>query len=273
MGDGWYNQTAVNHGKYGWKDVIYGKPKLIFQMRLIYADGTEMLIVSDETWKGSSGPVISNNVYAGEVYDARLEQEGWDTPRFDDSKWEPVTIVESPGRKLISQKLPPIKKMKSIQPVGMNNPKPGIYVFDLGQNFAGWAKLKLKAPEGTEIQLRFAESLHQNGMIDPASTGVYATNVVQTDKYICNGKGVEEWEPRFTYHGFRYVEMTGFSGKPVPENIQGISVHTSVKNTGEFECSDSMFNKLHKTALWTELSNLYGVSDRLSSQGEMRMAW
>lgn len=149
--------------------------------------------------------------------------------------------------------------MQSIQPVSMKSPKPGIYVFDMGQNFAGWAKLSLLAPEGTEIKLRFAEFLRQDGMIDPASTGVYATNVVQTDKYICNGKGVEVWEPHFTYHGFRYVEMTGFPGKPAIENIEGVFLHTSVKKTEEFVCSNSMINKLHKTALWTELSNMYGI--------------
>jgi alpha-L-rhamnosidase len=259
LGNGWFNQTAVNHGRYGWKDVIYGKPRLIFQMRLINSDDTEKLIVSDETWKGSSGPVISDNVYAGEVYDARLEQNGWNKAGFDDSKWNQVMISEGPGGILISQKLPPIKKIQSIQPVVLNNPEPGIYVYDMGQNFAGWARLKLKAPEGTEIQLRFAESLHQNGMIDPASTGVYATNVIQTDKYICNGNGVEVWEPRFTYHGFRYVEMRGFPGKPELENIEGVFVHTSAEKTGEFECSDTMFNKLHKTALWTEMSNMYGL--------------
>jgi alpha-L-rhamnosidase len=259
LGNGWYNQSAVNHGKYGWNDVVYGRPGLIFQMRILYCDGTEKLFISDETWKSSSGPVISDNVYAGEIYDARLEQKSWDSPGFDDSKWNQVLISESPGGKLVSQKLPPIKRMGRINPVGLNNPSPGVYVYDLGQNFAGWAKLNLTAPAGTEIRLRFSESLHPDGMIDPASTGVYATDVVQTDKYTCSGKGEEVWEPRFTYHGFRYIEMTGFPGKPSSDNIEGVVVHTSVKKTGEFICSDTMFNKLHKTALWTELSNMYSI--------------
>jgi alpha-L-rhamnosidase len=259
LGNGWYNQNAVNHGKYGWKDVVYGKPGLIFQMRIIFSDGTEKLLISDETWKGSSGPVISNNVYAGEAYDARLEQNGWDEPGFDDSHWNQVVLCQSPGGKLISQKLPPIKKTGNIKPVSLHNPSPGVYVYDLGQNFAGWVKLMLNASAGTEIQLRFAEALHDDGIIDPASTGVYATNLIQTDKYTCNGNGEESWEPRFTYHGFRYVEMRGFPGKPSPDNIEGIVVHTSVKKTGEFLCSDTMINRLHNTALWTELSNLYGI--------------
>ncbi len=259
LGNGWYNQSAVNHGKYGWKDVVYGKPVLIFQMRINFSDGTEKLLISDESWKGASGPVISNNVYAGEAYDARLVQNGWDRPGFDDSQWNQVGISESPGGKLISQKLPPIKKMAGIKPVDIHNPLPGVYVYDLGQNFAGWVKLRINAPTGTEINLRFSEALQKDGMIDPASTGVYATNVIQTDKYYCNGKGEEIWEPRFTYHGFRYVELTGFPGKPALDNIEGVVVHTSVKRTGEFFCSDTMINKLHNTALRTEMSNLYGI--------------
>jgi len=106
LGDGFYNQQAVNHGRYGWKDVVYGRPRLIFQMYLTFTDGSETVIVSDGTWKGSSGPIISNNVYAGEVYDARLEIDGWDTPGFDDSKWNNVEIMECPGGKLESQMLP-----------------------------------------------------------------------------------------------------------------------------------------------------------------------
>ena len=259
LGNGWYNQAAVNHGRYGWKDIVYGKPRLIFQMRLIFSDGSERYILSDDTWKGSPGPIISDNVYAGEIYDSRLEREGWDKPGYDDAGWDNVTITDGPGGKLISQKLPPIKKMQTIKPVELTNPKPGIYVYDMGQNFAGWAKLKLKASEGTEIKLRFAESTFPDGMIDPASTGVYATDVIQTDKYIFSGKENEEWEPRFTYHGFRYVEMTGFPGKPGLENIEGVFVHSDVGRTGEFLSSDTMINKLHQTALWTELSNMHGI--------------
>jgi len=129
----------------------------------------------------------------------------------------------------------------------------------MGQNFAGWAKLKLRAEKGTSIQLRFAEWLNVDGTIDPGSTGVYATDVVQTDKYIAKGQGVEIWEPRFTYHGFRYIEMTGFPGKPAMEDLEGIVVHTDVESTGEFKCSDEMLNRLHKTALWTEVSNMHSI--------------
>jgi len=259
LGNGWYNQTGVNHGRYGWTDMAYGHPLLIFQMKLTFADGSQKLIVSDETWKASTGPILSDNIYAGEVYDSRLEQEGWDKAGFDDSEWKPVRKTEGPGGKLVSQNLPPIKKIQNISPVRIMNPKPGVYIYDMGQNFAGWCRLKIKAPEGTEIQLRFAEWIGKDGMIDPGSTGIYATGVVQTDQYTCKGKGIEIWEPRFTYHGFQFVEMMGFPGKPTTDNLEGIVVHTSLQKSGEFECSDSMLNKLHKTAIWTEVSNMHSI--------------
>lgn len=259
LGDGWYNQKAVNHGRYGWSNVVYGQPCLIFQMNITFNDGTLRKIISDETWKASGGPIISNNIYTGEEYDARLEQDGWDNSGFNDSGWERVKKAGGPGGKLVSQDLPPIKKVMNIKPVRILNPKPRIYIYDMGQNFAGWCKLKIRASEGTKIQLRFAEWLGKDGMIDPGSTGVYATGVIQTDKYTCKGNDLEIWEPKFTYHGFQYVEMTGYPGKPSLDNLEGIVVHSALEKSGTFECSDSMINKLHRTALWTEISNLHSI--------------
>ena len=272
LGDGWYNQTEVTEPKFGWGDAVYGEPRLILQMEIIYDDGSTEMILSDEDWKGSSGPIVSNNIYAGESYDARFEQSGWDEANFDDTVWGNIRIVEGPGGELVSQKLPPIKRRSIIKPVSLTNPKQGVYVYDMGQNFTGWAKLiAIEAEANTEIQLRFAESVHENGMIDPASTGVYATHVVQTDKYICKGSGQETWEPRFTYHGFRYVEMTGFPGTPVLENLEGVVVYTAVDEAGHFECSDEMLNRIHKTALGTFAVNLYSIP--ASDPHRERGAW
>jgi len=259
LGNGWYNQMVVNTKKFGWGDVLYGKPRLIAQLHIVYTDGTEEQIITDNSWKGSTGPILSDNIYLGEYYDARLEKEGWDKAGYDDSSWKAVDLIDSPGGKLEFQKIQPIKKIKTIQPIAITNPKPGIYVYNLGQNFAGWAKIKLKAPQGQAIQLRFAETVFDDGMIDPASTGVYATNTVQTDKYICKGSGIEVWEPRFTYHCFQYVEMTGFLGTPSLENLEGVVVNTALEEKGSFECSDQMINKIHKTILLTTLSNIHGI--------------
>ncbi|MCG6189757.1 family 78 glycoside hydrolase catalytic domain [Maribellus maritimus] len=259
LGNGWYNQNVVNSARYGWGDAVYGKPRLLFQMQLTFDDGTEKTVISDETWKVSPGPVTSNNLYAGEQYDARLEQPGWNNSGFNDNDWNKVSLVEAPGGKLVCQNIPPIKKMDTIAPVNITNPKPGIYIYDMGQNFAGWAKLTVNAEKGTKIQLRFAENLDKNGLLNPASTGVYATGVVQTDGYTCKGNGTEIWELRFTYHGFRYVEMAGFPGTPSKDNLKGIVVHSSLQEAGEFTCSDERLNRLHKTALWTEKSNLHSI--------------
>jgi alpha-L-rhamnosidase len=261
LGDGWYNQTAVNEAKYGWGDVVYGKPRLLLQLEVDLAGGSHTTVVTDSTWQAATSPVLSNNVYAGETYDARLERPGWSTAGSDNTYWEPVGIVDPPGGVLVSQKIPPVKRIKKVAPVGMTNPKPGVFVFDMGQNFAGWARLKVQANYGTTIQLRFAETIHENGMIDPASTGVGAIHVVQTDRYTCRGGGTEVWEPSFTYHGFRYVEMTGFPGTPPLDALEGIVVHTAVEQTGSFECSDEMLNRIWQTSLWTQLSNLHSVPE------------
>ncbi|MBU0515470.1 MAG: family 78 glycoside hydrolase catalytic domain, partial [Proteobacteria bacterium] len=136
-----------------------------------------------------------------------------------------------------------------------------VFVYDMGQNFAGWAKLKVNAERGVTIQLRFAETVFDDGMIDPASTGVGATHVIQTDRYTCKGNGREEWEPRFTYHGFRYVEMSSFPGEPSLDNLEGIAVYTAVGNAGAFRCSDAMLNRIQQTALRTQTSNMHSLPE------------
>lgn len=261
LGNGWYHQDRVwREGKYsvpGGTD--YGVPRVFLQMRWEYEDGSIETLGTDESWRAAPGPVLDNNIYAGEEYDARLEIPAWSDSPFNDRSWKNASLIEAPTRDLQVQSLPPIKRIKTLHAVDLSQPKPGIFVYDFGQNFAGWARLRVTAPGGTKITLRFAESLAKDGMIDPASTGVFATGVVQTDTYVARGGGEEVWEPRFTYHGFRYVEMTGYPGTPSPSNLEGVVVHCAVDPVGEFECSDAMLNRIHETALWTEVSNLYGV--------------
>ena len=261
LGSGWFNQDVVwKTGKYSVPGgTNYGAPCLILLLRFEYRDGAVEVVGTDETWKAAPGPVVDNNVYAGEFYDARLEAPGWSAPGFDARTWENARPLAAPTERLQAQNLPPIKAIKTREPVGLSQPRPGVFVYDFGQNFAGWAKLRAAVPRGTKIVLRFAESVSADGMIDPASTGVFATRVVQTDAYIAKGGGEEVWEPRFTYHGFRYVEMTGFPGAPSLHNLEGVVVHSAVAPAGEFECSDALLNRIHRTALWTEVSNLHGV--------------
>lgn len=259
LGDGWYNQRAVNEAKYGWGKVVYGDPRFIFQMRVEYADGSSDMFVTDNSWKATTGPVLSSNVYAGEVYDARREQKGWAETGFADEGWVPATIMDAPGGVLESQKIPPVKRMETLKTAAVTNPKPGVYVFDMGRNFAGWARLRITAPAGTTITMRFAETVDKNGMIDMDSIGVSAIHVEQIDTYTCRGGGEEIWEPRFTYHGFRYVEVTGYPGKPSPDMLEGIAVYTALESAGSFTCSDPMLNRIHTATLNTITSNIHSV--------------
>ena len=255
LGNGWLNQHTI------WLNTLaYGKPAVICEIQIEYSDNSSEIFITDGTFKVAKTPIINNNVYAGEEYDARLEIKNWFSAEYDDSKWENAKWSNEPAPLLVSQTIPPIKKIKSIKPVSVSEPRPGVFVFDMGQNFSGWAKLKVTAENYSEIRLRYAERLYDNGMLNFKTSGSQATKIFQTDLYICKGNGKEEiYEPRFTYHGFRYVEVTGFPGKPTLENIEGIVVHSDVKPTGKFFCSEEMINKIQNAALWTQLTNLHGI--------------
>ena len=254
LGNGWFNQNLV------WgKGLDYGKPGVICQIMIDYDDGETEIIGTDGTFKVAKNPILNNNVYAGEEYDARLEIDGWSLPKFDDQEWPNAKWITELSPLLKSQMLPAIKKIKSIKPKKINQPKHGVFVYDMGQNFTGWIKLKVEADAGTIVTLKFSERLFDNGMIDPSTTGVFATKVVQTDTYICKGGSEEIWEPKFTYHGFQFVELTGLPYQPSLETIEGVVVHTAVETSGKFYCSDNMINKIQEAALWTELTNLHGV--------------
>jgi len=243
LGDGWFNQDRVwrNRVRNG---VSYGPPRLLAELRILCADGTELVLRTDQKWRCATGPITSSNVYAGERYDARLEEQGWDTSDFDDAHWAPADTVSPPGGRLQEQEMPPVRAVEEIGPVGITTVGQARHVVDMGQNFAGWARIRLSAPAGTTVGLRFAETLGPDGMIDTASTGVFATGVEQTDTYICRGNGIETWEPRFTYHGFRYVEVRGWPGVPTHDDITGVVVHTDLPRAGTFECSDARLNRL-----------------------------
>jgi len=254
LGNGWFNQNRV------WNPAMaYGPPVAIAQLVLLYKDGKRDTICTDDTWKWKSGPVVSDNVYAGESYDANLEAAEWGSFNMDEGGWSKAKLATIYPPKLIPQQMEPIRRMAEIQPVGIFEPTSKRWVFDFGQNFAGWVRLKVKGEKGQKITLRFAEELDETRNVDPTSTGVKATKVVQTDQYTCKGGGTELWEPRFTYHGFRYVEVTGLETKPEKELLTGIVVYSSMGKAGEFYCSDSTINRLHDLALWTIKSNVHGI--------------
>jgi len=248
----------------------YGdSPLLVLQIDIEFTDGTNMRVATDETWKASRGPIVSDDIWDGETYDARLERPGWDVPHFDDSDWSSAVLADAPGGKLVSQAgVPPIKVVKKLQPRSISNPRPNVYIYDFEQNFAGWVRLHVHGPKGTKVQLRFAELLDESGMLNTIpNRGARAT-----DTYILKGQDLETYEPRFTYHGFRYVEVKGFPGTPNLGSLEGCVVHSAVEPTGSFVCSNSLVNQIHKNVIWGQLSNLMSVPTDCPQRDE-RMGW
>jgi alpha-L-rhamnosidase len=244
----------------------FGKPRAMLQVALEYEDGSAEILVSDGTWTVSSGPVLQNGIYSGEVYDARLEEAGWAKPNFPGCGWEPAVVVEGP--ELRSQTMPPIRATAELPARTLSNPEPGVFVFDFGQNFAGVARIRVSGPRGTRIDLAFAELLTPEGRLHLGTNRESQSR----DSYILKGEGLEVWEPRFTYHGFRYAELRGYPGTPSIETLTGVVVGTDVPRTGAFSCSEGFVNAIHSNVLWGQRSNLMGAPTDCPQRGE-RMGW
>lgn len=255
LGDGWYNQNKV----WGKKGLSYGNPLLICQIDVEYSDGSKAQIISDQSWQWANGPVIRSNVYGGEVYNAQKEIAKWNSDSEAKADWIPVELAKNFPPKLVAQSLSPIRRMKELPAKSVKLASEGTYIFDFGQNFAGWTRLKVSAPAGTTITIRTAEEIDREGQLYTASTGVTATKVEQTEVYTCKGSGIEIWEPRFTYHGFRYAEVTGLPFKPNLDLLRGVVVYSSIAPAGSFACSNEQINHLHQLATWTLTSNLHSI--------------
>jgi alpha-L-rhamnosidase len=275
LGDGWYGSGL------GWilQRFSFGAPPVRFraQIEIEYDDGSQELIPTDSSWQISDSPILRSEIYAGETYDARREQPGWDKPNFDGSKWASASEIETTASLQIdARQSPPMRVTRELYPKAITTPEPGVYVFDLGQNFAGWARLRVKGKAGTRVRMRFAEILSPDG-------NIYRDNLRRaeaTDTYILKGVGTEEFEPHFTYHGFRYVEVTGFPGEPDADSITGCVVHSDLPVTGEFTCSNEMVNQVWRNVLWTQRSNLVSVptdcpqrDERLGWMGDAQAFW
>jgi alpha-L-rhamnosidase len=257
LGNGFYGQMIAFRGQLG-----YGDPGLIAKVVIDYANGSQQVIATDETWRATTGPIVFDNVYAGETYDARLERKGWSSPGFDDSDWLPADRQAKPLAPVLqAQMISPIRQIETIKPVAQWTDSQGDMVYDLGVNIAGWARLHVREPAGTEISVRFAEVLMPNHKdIDPAGTGGFATGFDQIDQYVCAGTGMEEWQPRFTYHGGRYLEVRGLS-HPTLDSLEGVVVRTDVSRAGSFTCSDEFLNQLYQISLRTIEGNLHSVPE------------
>ncbi|MBY9014494.1 MAG: family 78 glycoside hydrolase catalytic domain [Candidatus Lokiarchaeota archaeon] len=244
----------------------YDFPKLILQVNIHYTDGNKETISTDDSWKISIGPIKENGIYFGEIYDARLEMPGWNKSKFDDKEWKNAAMVD--GHNLSSQMMQPIQITKSIEPREIYSPKPGMYIIDFKQNFTGFVKLKTSGPRGSEVKLRFSEILFKDGTLNTATNG----NAPVTDVYILKGEGEECYIPHFTYHGFRYVEITGFPGVPSLNNFEGLFFHSNVPKVGDFYCSNSLINQIHSNIIWGQLSNLMSIPTDCPQRDE-RQGW
>lgn len=257
LGHGWYDMHARDEWDFDaapWRDT----PRLLAQLHVLYADGTTEDWVSDASWKTAPGPVQFDCIRNGEYYDARAEKPGWNTAAYSDGDWSPATLTTAPKGTLRALMAPSAKLTQTIKPVSVTEPKPGIFVFDMGQNMTGWTQLTVSGPAGAVVTLRYDERITADGMLD-AQNAIYAhSGEFQTDRYTLKGGGVETWEPRFVYSGFQYVQMEGFPGTPTLESLLGRVVHIDLPPTGEFACSNDLLNRIARNAQWSYLSNYVG---------------
>ncbi len=260
VGNGFYN---INRERYRKLVIAYGAPKMILKLEVRFSDGSEEIIISDENWKTSSSPVTFTSIYGGEDYDAGLEQDGWDKPGFDDAHWKPALLVKEPIGILKPDNDYPVKVAEVIDYKKISLRKDSIYVYDFEQNASGIIKIKVRGKKGQEIRFTPGELLSEDSLITQIATGgpYYFT-------YTLKGENEEIWMPRFTYYGFRYVQVNGAvpakypdRGKlPVIEDIQLLHTRNSSPEAGSFRCSNELFNSIYRLIKWSIKSNLESVA-------------
>jgi alpha-L-rhamnosidase len=266
VGEGWYC-GRVGFGKDGTPFGI-PPPRFLAQLEVRFDDGSIRQVVTNNDWRGATGPIVYSSIYDGERYDARLEMPGWDAPGFDDADWRAVEVLPDPGIVRTAQQDPPIRVTQEIEPVGLTEPSPGAFVVDMGQNMVGCCRLRVSGPAGTEVRLRHAEVLEPDG-------NLYTENLRSaraTDSYILEGDGPETFVPRFTYHGFRYVEITGYPGRPERDALTGLVLHTDCERTAAFDSSSTMLNRLHENIVWGQRGNMHSVLTDCPQRDE-RLGW
>ncbi|HEY4325259.1 MAG TPA: family 78 glycoside hydrolase catalytic domain [Mucilaginibacter sp.] len=283
LGNGWYNPLPIQlFGQFNLRNVQQtGRPAVTAQVLIKYVDGTAQWVVTDSTWHTATGQIIFNNVYLGEHDDGRLTRDDFFTNNL--SGWKSAVITNGPDGRLSAQMQPPIKITRIIKPTGIIEVGKDTFIVDMGQNFAGVTRIKVTGPSGTKIKLRYGEELFADGRLN------YFTSVTgqikeqwhltggpgspktawQEDSYILSGKGVEEWYPRFTFHGFRYVQITGWPGKPTLNDIEGLRMNADLTQNGSFSCSNEMFNHIHEAIQWTFLSNVFSVQSDCPAREKM----
>ncbi len=272
LADGWYagrigptrwDRDYPRRGPYGLDR------RLLLKLVLEKQDGSRQTVVSDGSWKiHTDGPIRSADNFLGEAYDARKELPGWDRPRFKVGGWNPVTVDSTVKVRLDAQMNEPISVITELKPKSVNEPKPGVYIFDLGQNMVGWCRIRLAGPADSVVTLRHGEMLNNDSTLYTESLA----GAIQTDRYTLDGKGEREFEPHFTYHGFRYVEVTGLSSKPPLDMLTGIVIASSALPAGTIVTSDPLYNKIIQNTLWSQRGNMHSIPTDCPQRDE-RMGW
>lgn len=264
VGNGFYGQNiSWKRDPESNKDLSFGIPTARLLITLNYSDGTEGVFYTDKKWKNTTGPIVFDNIYGGDTYDARFEIEGWNNTGYDDSKWSKVKVISPEVDKISVQPMPPIRRLQELLPQRVfESPETGSWIVDFGQNIAGWVQITVNETAGQVIEIIPTEALTQSGDdIHPGSTGGGANGMPQCLTYICKGGGSETWEPTFSYHGFRYAKITSISSKPDSKSIKAILVATDVEKKGSFVCSDPLLNKMDTISRWTIAANLHGIPE------------
>jgi alpha-L-rhamnosidase len=265
LADGWYS------GYIGWgrhRDHYGRQPRFRGQLHIEYADGSTANVATGPDWKATTGPLREADFLMGETYDAQQELTGWDQPGYDAGRWEAVVVGAELQPLVQSHPGPAVRAFAEFPAHAITQPQPGVYVLDLGQNFAGMARLKVTGERGQVIKLRFAERLNPDGTI-------YTTNLRgarTTDTYVCRGGGPEMWQPRFTFHGFQYVEVTGLKQSPAKDTVVGVALSSETPVVGRFSCSDPMLNRLHSNIYHTQRANFIEIPTDCPQRDE-RLGW
>ncbi|HZM75101.1 MAG TPA: family 78 glycoside hydrolase catalytic domain [Candidatus Limnocylindrales bacterium] len=266
LGNGWYSGSLGMAGsqRYG------TQPWYSADLRITFTDGTAMIVRTDSTWRYAPGPIRSDDLYLGEQFDARRAIAGWDSASFNDSAWAAAAVRSGTLPNLVSQVDAGITVQQQVTPIAVTQPQPGMWIFDLGQNFTGWNRLRVSGPAGTTVTMRHGEVLNPNGTL-------YTTNLrnpaLAIDRYTLAGTGGEEvYEPRFTVHGYRYVEVTGLPATPSAATITGQAAWTSGAQLGTLTTSNSLINQLQHMIVWGQRSNMLSVPTDCPNRDE-RLGW
>ncbi|MCB9421736.1 MAG: family 78 glycoside hydrolase catalytic domain [Ardenticatenaceae bacterium] len=267
LGDGWYRGYM---GFTGERNLYGDQLALLVQLKLVYGNGRTQIISSDDQWRATPGPIQTSDIYKGEIFDARLEKPGWDNTGYDDSDWQGVRRLDHPKEMVVAQVGPLVRRHEAIRPLHILHSPKGETILDFGQNMVGWVKMRACGPKGTTITLRHAEVLDQQG-------NLYTENLRIADqiaRYTLQGlpDADEQFEPHFTFYGFRFVSVEGFLSEPTPDDFTAVVLHSDTPPTGTFECSNPLINQLQHNIVWGQKGNFVDVPTDCPQRDE-RLGW